>query len=296
MPRLSSGRSRQGFTLIELLVVIAIIAILIGLLLPAVQKVREAANRAKCENNLKQFNLATQNLSDTYQNQLPPLLGKYPQYSTNALIATPHVFLLPFLEQQNMYNLMMSAGSTSEGYSTTSTWEVKEFRCPSDPSITTNVPIYTSYGANALVFGLTAQTSAGTMGTTVPTYTIKSTQSSNLFPASITDGTHNVIMWIEKMGQCNNPTPGGGSYWAMNSNTSPYFPAVGYWMAPPAVTYQVAVNQNSCDYQLPSSGHTGTILAGIGDGSVKRIAQGMSTYTFNLALIPNDGWPLGSDW
>src|SRR5579872_1491465 len=93
-------RRRMGFTLIELLVVIAIIAILIGLLLPAVQKVREAAQRSQCQNNLHQICLAAHSYNDV-NNQLPGVSAATP------LSPLPTIFfwLLPYVEQQNLYGL-----------------------------------------------------------------------------------------------------------------------------------------------------------------------------------------------
>ncbi len=112
---MSHHKPRQGFTLIELLVVIAIIAVLIGLLLPAVQKVREAANRSQCLNNLKQMGLALHHYHDTYNSfppgfiaQTPPGAGQYMSHQQSDYTPGWSLFalMLPYIEQGNLGNLI----------------------------------------------------------------------------------------------------------------------------------------------------------------------------------------------
>ncbi|QJW99971.1 DUF1559 family PulG-like putative transporter [Frigoriglobus tundricola] len=352
MPRLR----QKGFTLIELLVVIAIIAILIGLLLPAVQKVREAAARMKCSNNFKQIGLAVHNFEGTY-NKLPPIgswgatfrnNGYTPPQNGGSLTsadgATGSLFvhLLPYVEQNNLYNQFAALGNLSTddtsgayftAYDALISTPVKLFLCPSDGSTTNGLQLnggsknggYAScnYAGNVMVFEPRGQ---GNIVTAMP------------------NGTTNTVMFGERIQNCASgvalgysssgahvdgpcwgwiyPDHGDGEQWAafgwwtdgwesINSGTAPgqpagaclrtdyydwsalYSPAVP--TANPNTLFAVNANLNSCNIFVLNSAHP-VMLVGLGDGSVRAVANGISKASWMAVCVPNSGQVPGSDW
>ena len=311
-PRPRSHPRSRGFTLIELLVVIAIIAILIGLLVPAVQKVRQAAARAQSLNNLKQMCLATHNMNDNY-GVLPAAVGNYPRQGAGVanaatMLGTVEFFLMPFIEQDNGYKLMANNHPDS--------WwcgiYIKTYVSPSDPSapgsgfMDTGSPRSgTSYAPNEWVFnpkagyGLTNHTQLPGNGSS-PNGQIAPQAS---IPRTFQDGTSNTILFAEKYMAC-------GA--AQNSVASFYFGETGgacnrlggyggngsipgfYTIT---VTPQIApiwnVNCNPCLLQAMTPGG---ILVGLADGSTRSVSTGISLATWQNAIRPDDGNILGNDW
>ncbi len=296
------SRRKRGFTLIELLVVIAIIAILIGLLLPAVQKVREAANRAQCQNNLKQLALGTINCGDTHQGNLPPGNGLYPVAAKSANNGDGGFFfhLLPYIEQNNLYQMSLeptgasSADNkglptyTGNGYQKNTGVQVpiiKTYECPSDPtSLNPNQGNLTSYAFNGQVF-------------------MQWKYGYSHFPASFTDGTSQTILFTEKERECQASKSAGwsGNYWpdTIDSAIALPHPISGLGQEPLGVGnsyFMIQPTQANCRWDWATTGHTGCILCAMGDGSVHVTSQGTSTSTWWFALTPRGGDILLSDW
>ncbi len=311
----SPRRCRRGFTLIELLVVIAIIAILIGLLLPAVQKVREAAARMTCSNNLKQISLACHGYQDA--------MGKLPDMYKD--LPTPRgplfYYLLSFIEQDNLYRISMNDAyyqiPTGGGLTRMAcTYPIKTYFCPSDASwpeagiwqpgwVSNEDPnglwMPGNYAGNFQVFG---NPGAGNVA--------YSNLQTTLTIPKIGDGSSNTVLFAERLRSCNqdySPLWGHGwwniSYMAIFAYGS-QDGSTGY-TASSAFTGMVGANAKfqqvtmspwnpMCNPALTQQIHTGGLLVGLGDGSVRSVSSGVSTGTWWAALTPNGGEVLGSDW
>jgi prepilin-type N-terminal cleavage/methylation domain-containing protein len=293
---------RFAFTLIELLVVIAIIGILVGLLLPAVQKVREAANSVQCSNQLRQLGLAAHNCNDTI-GRLPPGLGWFPNTSAPGAYGTILFHLLPYLEQDNLYRQSAYGPYYLAGVNNVMSYPIKLFRCPSDPSTGANGVVTdlagtawgtSSYAGNAQVF---CQVYANGV--------MANPQGAARIPTTFSDGTSNTLLFSEKYAVCTNSTylEGGDfwAYWLTGANIQPCHPGfevswTGYSIGPGSkFQRQPTPYQGNCDPTLASSPHSAGIHAGMADGSVRFLSSAISPYTWWYLCTPDGGETIPPD-
>jgi prepilin-type N-terminal cleavage/methylation domain-containing protein/prepilin-type processing-associated H-X9-DG protein len=334
---MSRSPRRTAFTLIELLVVIAIIGILVGLLLPAVQKVRDAAARAQCTNNLKQIGLALHGYHDV-NNGFPPgyLDGNTDPNSTPDNDVGPGwgwaTFLLPYIEQQNVYNqIHFSQGIGSGSNAAVSQLALKVYQCPADAysqNFTvwpTNIVVaHGSYvGCNGWEecfngasgnpqAGAGADSLAGNYGSAGVGLFWRNSRNR---VASVTDGLSNTIVVGERSGDHAPATwtgavPGGRCpAWMAVQPPSPYSTSGNNQPAYDNADYDEALCLSHCNAtHLPSadfpiydpdtfySMHTGRGANFLfGDGSVHYLTSGINPTTYQ-ALATIAGGELSSDW
>jgi prepilin-type N-terminal cleavage/methylation domain-containing protein/prepilin-type processing-associated H-X9-DG protein len=325
-------QSRRAFTLIELLVVIAIIAILIGLLLPAVQKVREAANRVRCLNNIRQIGLGTINCHDAHD-RFPPLYGTFGYQR-----ATVFLSILPYVEQVPLHDRVRTDpmayrdpatglfdagmggnafGAYTAANNPVSVSRINFFICPSDVSsdFHYNTPQLwgdgnISYAASFQVFGnLKAQTPTGW------DHSGPAPQGRTRI-VDISDGTSSTILFAERYAHCadNNTGTDAEQHWDNWDYFSPDMPGflmrgINYvnftvdQLDGPGSRFQVAPlhrapigTLNLCSWKVAQTPHTNGINVAFADGSVRSLSGNISGDTWWALCTINAGDIPGADW
>lgn len=305
-----SKNLRTGFTLIELLVVIAIIAILIGLLLPAVQKVREAAARMSCSNNLKQLGLAIHNYESSYSKL--PTAGEgndATKTGSDFDLESFYTVTLPYIEQNNVYAMMdhtQNYDATAPNQTAAKT-KIKTLICPSNPIMILDASGYGPADYMPISYcnidPVTGAQGAARKDGFLKIY--KYTGGARI--ADCTDGTSNTIALVEDVGKDGStnggfstkyPTkrqyawadpniangvsgPPGGTIRPINNNNTPKGgPASCLWSV------------NNCGtYDEPFGFHTGGVMAVFGDGSVRFLRDSIKMNEMQLLCDPADGFP-----
>jgi prepilin-type N-terminal cleavage/methylation domain-containing protein/prepilin-type processing-associated H-X9-DG protein len=307
-PRPLSTRRPAAFTLIELLVVIAIIAVLIGLLLPAVQKVREAANRAQCANNLKQLTLALHN----YENNV----GAFPPSRTTV---TPmnsfSAYLLPYIEQENVFRIydMTVDWNDPKNYTAIQS-QLEVFNCPSNPqgprqdTTITAQPACGDYSAVSAIkdfVGINCFSLLGLTGKTDPRLIGALTYDAKTRITDIQDGTSNTIMLAEDAGRpalwAAGPQPMSVAVATAANMTAEQ----GGWADPgapfaidgsePNGTIPGNCSVNCSNYSEIYSYHIGGANVSLGDGSVRWMSATIDLCTL-AGLTTRNGGELLSQW
>jgi prepilin-type N-terminal cleavage/methylation domain-containing protein len=323
--------ARSAFTLIELLVVVAIIAVLIGLLVPAVQKVREAASRMKCANNVKQLVLATHNFHDTYkalppnwnwpdawciQTGAPGFEAAFNYGATTAQDGCPGTWLvhvLPFVEQDPEFKKIIAiagSGSMLDYETATNGVVIPLLVCPSDPTAPPNylvMPPYnffsnpyfanvTSYAGNVAVFNPTPKPLLNSM----PNGTSNTVLIAERYTTCISDidGTTIWPYWayvVPMPGDSQSP-PGFGWPTFGGANFGGSNPEADYSSG--NITFQVQPPPAQCLSAVTQTSHTGGMEVALGDGSVRVVAGSVSVPTWRTACADPQfvGQVLGPDW